>query len=137
MSVELNHLIVPAPDKAESARFLTDLLDLDPGKPWGPFVAVTVANGVTLDYQDSTSFAQGHYAFLVDDETFGRALERIRSQGVRHWADPFRRQPGRINHDDGGRGVYFEDPGGHNMEIITVPYGGTPAASTAPRSVPS
>jgi catechol 2,3-dioxygenase-like lactoylglutathione lyase family enzyme len=39
------------------------------------------------------------------------------------WADPGRTQRGAINHHDGGRGLYFEDPDGHLLEIITRPYG--------------
>ena len=31
---------------------------------------------------------------------------------------------GETNYDDGGRGVYFPDPDGHLLELITQPYGG-------------
>jgi hypothetical protein len=48
----------------------------------------------------------------------------IRARALQHWADPHGRHPGEINHHDGGRGVYFQDPSGHYLEIITRPYGG-------------
>jgi catechol 2,3-dioxygenase-like lactoylglutathione lyase family enzyme len=64
-----------------------------------------------------------HYAFLVGDDEFGAAFDRIRDQGLPYWAGPGRRQAGTINHRDGGRGLSFEDPDGHLLEIITRPYG--------------
>jgi catechol 2,3-dioxygenase-like lactoylglutathione lyase family enzyme len=127
MSVQLNHTIVAARDRLESATFLAEVLGLGEPKPFGPFLGVETANGVTLDViEDDGDIAPMHLAFLVSeaefDEIFGRILER----GLEHWADPFKAAPGRINTDDGGRGVYFEDPSGHFLEIITRPYGSGP-----------
>jgi hypothetical protein len=65
-----------------------------------------------------------HYAFLISEEEFDAAYAQIRQRGIEHYADPQRKQPDAINHNDGGRGVYFMDPAGHAMELITVPYGG-------------
>ncbi|WP_261568585.1 VOC family protein [Frankia gtarii] len=125
MSVRFNHTIVAARDRHESATFLSRLLSLPAPVPAGHFLAVQLADGVTLDYVNTgTEFSAQHYAFLVSDEVFDAAIERIRTQGVEHWADPAQHHPGEINTNDGGRGVYFQDPGGHFMEIITVPYGG-------------
>jgi catechol 2,3-dioxygenase-like lactoylglutathione lyase family enzyme len=64
-----------------------------------------------------------HYAFLISEPDFDAVLERIRGRGLDHWADPARRRPGQINRNDGGRGVYFSDPDGHFLEVITRPYG--------------
>lgn len=130
LSVEFNHTIVHSRDNRESARFFAELLDLEISGEWGPFVAVTLANGVTLDFATvpAESITPQHYAFLVSEEVFDAAYARIKERGIEHFADPFRRQPGAINHNDGGRGVYFMDPAGHAMELITVPYGGWPAA---------
>ena len=64
-----------------------------------------------------------HYAFLVDDPDFDDIFGRIKERDLPYWADPFRRYPGEINTNDGGRGVYWEDPNGHLLEIITRPYG--------------
>lgn len=119
MAVELNHTIVPAHDKHASAAFLAGLLDLDVGGEVGPFVQLPLGNGVTLDYMNSSDFSSHHYAFLVDDETFDLAHKRMAERGVETWADPDHNEPGTINTRWGGRGVYFPDPAGHNMEILT------------------
>jgi extradiol dioxygenase family protein len=124
MSVELNHTIVHAHDNHASARFLAHVLDLEVGPAWGPFVPVATQNGVTLDYATvpAESIVMQHYAFLVDDATFDAAFARLVEADVAYYADPHLRRPGEINHNHGGRGVYFLDPAGHGMEIITRPY---------------
>jgi catechol 2,3-dioxygenase-like lactoylglutathione lyase family enzyme len=109
-----------------AAKFLADILNLEAGPEWGHFVPVKTANGVTLDFDTREEFRPGHYAFLVGDAEFDAALVRIRAQGVRYYADPRRAKPGEINYLHGGRGVYFDDPNGHLMEIITHPYGDPP-----------
>ncbi|MEU6933891.1 VOC family protein [Streptomyces sp. NPDC046385] len=126
MSVELNHTIIHARDNRESAQFFVDLLGLEITSEWGPFVAVRLSNGVTLDFATipAEHIVMQHYAFLISDEEFDAAYARISERGIEHYADPHRQQPGAINHNDGGRGVYFMDPAGHAMELITVPYGG-------------
>ncbi|MEU3497020.1 VOC family protein [Kitasatospora cineracea] len=129
MSVELNHTIVHARDNRESAEFFADLLNLEITAEWGPFIAVALGNGVTLDFATvpADSITPQHYAFLVSEEEFDAAYARIGQRGIEHYADPRRQQPGTVNHNDGGRGVYFMDPAGHAMELITVPYGGWPS----------
>ncbi|MFJ1864627.1 VOC family protein [Streptomyces sp. NPDC088097] len=126
MSVQLNHTIVHSRDNRESAEFLAHILALEVGPEWGPFIPVSTSNGVTLDFATvpAGSITVQHYAFLVSEEEFDAAFEKIRSAGVRYFADPHAQHPGEINHNDGGRGVYFIDPAGHAMEIITRPYGG-------------
>ena len=124
MPVHLNHTIVSSRDKQESAAFMADVLGLGDLVPFGPFIGVETENGVTLDFSDADGdITPQHYAFLISetefDEIFGRILER----GLTYWADPGRRREGEINTHDGGRGVYFEDPSGHLLEIITRPYG--------------
>lgn len=126
MAVQLNHTIVWCRDKHRSAAFLTEVLGLRPATTFGPFRVVDLANGVSLDYydvDDAADIAPQHYAFLISEGDFDSVFERIRERGLDHWADPGRSQPGTINHNDGGRGVYFEDPDGHLLEIITRPYG--------------
>ncbi|GHF21613.1 chaP protein [Streptomyces spiralis] len=124
MAVELNHTIVAAHDKHTSAQFLADILGLEVRPEYGPFVPVEIQNGVTLDFLDTTeAVTPQHYAFLVSEDDFDSIFGRIRNAGLTYWADPFHHRPGEINHRDGGRGAYFEDPNGHNMEIITRPYG--------------
>ncbi|MEU8435945.1 VOC family protein [Streptomyces sp. NPDC029216] len=126
MSVQLNHTIIHSRDNRESAEFLAHVLGLEVGPEWGPFVPVVTGNGVTLDFATipAESITPQHYAFLISEEEFDSAFEKIREGGVEYFADPHRKHPGEINHNDGGRGVYFLDPAGHAMEIITRPYGG-------------
>ncbi|HEX3592162.1 MAG TPA: DUF4440 domain-containing protein [Pseudonocardiaceae bacterium] len=116
---ELNHTIVRASDKAASAAFLARILGLAMGEPAGPFVPVQLTNGVTLDFMDVGTVACQHYAFLIDEAEFDAAFARIREFGTEYWADPDRRRPGETNTMNGGRGVYFADPDGHNMELMT------------------
>jgi extradiol dioxygenase family protein len=100
MTIELNHTIVGATDKHASARFLAGILG-------------------TLDYMQQAQVAPQHYAFLVSDEEFDAGFARIREAGLAYFADPGFEQPGKINTRWGGRGVYFHDPDGHSMELLT------------------
>ncbi|WP_030624428.1 VOC family protein [Streptomyces sclerotialus] len=124
MAVELNHTIIHASDRKRSAEFLADILGLEVQPEFGPFLPVATDNGVTLDFaQDSGEITPQHYAFLVGEDEFTRGFNRIKELGLEYWADPHRKLPGEINTNDGGRGVYFADPDGHYMELITRPYG--------------
>ena len=126
MSVQLDHIIVPARDKRASAEFLARILGLEAGAQTGRFIPVTTGNGVTLDFMDSGDFRSHHCAFLVPDEEFDGIFARIKESGAAYHANPDGSGAGRINTRDGGRGVYFTDPAGHAMEVLTVPYGGRP-----------
>ena len=121
MTIELNHTIVPARDPEISAQFLAGVLGLPVDPPVAHFTPITLANGVTLDYDRAEAFEPHHYAFLVSDEDFDAAFARIRERGVTHYADPACRQEGQIYQGRGRRGTYFRDPDGHLMEILT-PY---------------
>ena len=124
MAIELNHTIVPARDAKASADFLAEMLDRPSPVRFGPFWTVQLDNGVTLDFQDSSeSMPIEHYAFLVSEAEFDAIFARIRARGLEYWADPRHAQPGQINRHDGGRGLYWNDPSGHYLEIITRPYG--------------
>ena len=121
---ELNHLIVWSKDKHASAKFLGDMLGVPVGAEWGPFIPVKTSNGVTIDFVDGEKEVRmQHYAFLVDDQEFDASFARIKNAGVAFFADHDKSGPGEINHHWGGRGVYFEDPNGHLLELITKPYG--------------
>jgi len=126
MPVQLNHTIVHAKDKVVSAHFLADILGLAKPRPFGPFMVVDTNNGVSLDFisaRDDEMIVE-HYAFLVSEAEFDEIFERIKERGLDYFADPARTVKGQINRHDGGRGVYWEDPNGHVLEIITRPYGG-------------
>jgi catechol 2,3-dioxygenase-like lactoylglutathione lyase family enzyme len=123
VSVHFNHLAIAAADKHRSATFLTSLLGLPDPTSWGPFVSVHLDDGVHLDYAEpGIEFPGQHYALLVSDEIFDHAVDWITADGIAYWAGPGH-TPGEINHNHGGRGVYFDDPSGHHFELITQPYG--------------
>jgi catechol 2,3-dioxygenase-like lactoylglutathione lyase family enzyme len=126
MAITFNHTIVAAKDRSESAGFFTELFGLPDAKEFGPFLAVPLAHEASLDYiqvGEGEEVHPQHYAFLVSEDEFTAIYGRIQSRGLQHWADPHGAHPGEINHNDGGRGVYFQDPAGHYLEIITRPYG--------------
>jgi catechol 2,3-dioxygenase-like lactoylglutathione lyase family enzyme len=93
--------------------------------PFGHFLVADLAHDASLDFvqHDGDEVLMQHYAFLVSEDEFTEIHGRIAARGVDHWADPQAKQPGRINHRDGGRGVYFRSPSGHLYEILTRPYG--------------
>jgi hypothetical protein len=125
MTVRLNHTIVHVSDKNRSSEELAEILGVAPPTTYGPFRVLELDNGVSLDFADDHGEPDGqHYAFLVDDDEFDAIRQRIVDRGLDFWADPFHRRPGEINTNDGGRGLYWADADGHNLEIITVPYGG-------------
>ena len=124
MSVELNHTIVRVRDKRESARFLAEILGLGDPAPFGPFLVVQAGNNVSLDFADDHGpVSPQHYAFLVSESDFDQIFGRIKDRRLSYWADPGKRRRGEVNANDGGRGLYWEDPSGHLLEIITRPYG--------------
>lgn len=138
MSISLNHTIVAARDRDASAAFLTEILGLPPARLLGHFAVVQVGD-TSLDYLATEgSIPPQHYAFLVSETAFDEIFGRIRARGLPYWADPSRRERGRINGWDDGRGVYFDDPNGHLLEIITRPYGagGTTASQPNPLIAP-
>ena len=130
MPAQLNHTIVAAHDPRESAEFLSQILGLPTPAPYGPFLVVEAANGVSLDFIEADGeIAPQHYAFLITEAEFDEIFARVTERGLTYWADPAARHDGEINHGDGGRGFYFEDPSGHFLEVLTRPYGSSSAAS--------
>ena len=127
MSVQLNHTIVWCRDKQESATFLREVLGLPPATRFGPMLVVHLNNSVSLDfYEKEGKISSQHYAFLINENDFDQIFARICSRGVDYWADPGKHRTGEINRNNSGRGVYFEDPDGHLLEILTRPYGSRP-----------
>jgi catechol 2,3-dioxygenase-like lactoylglutathione lyase family enzyme len=119
MTIELNHTIVPARDPKVSAQFLADVLGLPVDPPVSHFTPITLANQVTLDYDQHDEFEPHHYAFLLSAKEFDAAFARIRDGGIPYFADPACQQPGQVYGKRGNRGTYFRDPDGHLMEIMT------------------
>lgn len=139
MSIRLNHTIVAARDQDASAKYVTEMLGLPPPRRLGHFTAVQVGD-TSLDFMNvDHDITPQHYAFLVSELEFDEIFGRIRQRGQTYWSDPFRRHAGEINGWDDGRGVYFDDPNGHLLEIITRPYGsgGTTADRPHPLVAPT
>lgn len=124
MPVQLNHTIVWCRDKQRSATFLAEILGRPPPRRFLHFLIVDLDNDVSLDfYEIDETIRLQHYAFLIGEAEFDQVFERIKTRGLLYWADPARSRPGEINRYFGGRGLYFEDPDGHLLEVITRPYG--------------
>ena len=124
MTVELNHTIVHVRDRWAASREVGQVLGLPEATAYGPFAELRLDNGASLDFMDEEGEIHGqHYAFLVGEEDFDGVLDRLRDSGRQWWADPFRRRPQEVNTQDGGRGLYWEGPDGHWLEVITRPYG--------------
>ena len=125
MPAQLNHTIVWCLDKKRSSAFLVRILGCSPAVSFYHFMVVHLANNVSLDFMEKGGdIASQHYAFLIEASEFDATFARIRDEVISYWADPAQSRPGEINHNDGGRGVYFEDLDGHLLEVITRPYGG-------------
>ncbi len=123
MTIYLNHTIVSARDPNLSARFLSGILGLPAPETVEPFTIVQIGD-TSLDFFKTEGEIQSqHYAFLVNEAEFDSIFKRIKDRGLPHWADPYRRKENQINTWDGGRGVYWNDPDEHLLEIITRPYG--------------
>ena len=124
MVAQLNHTIVAARDKHESAAFLSEILGLPAPQPFGHFLVVPTGNDVSLDFADADGdIASQHYAFLITEDEFDEVFARVREREITYWPHPWKANEGTINHNDGGRGFYFEDPSGHYLEVLTRPYG--------------
>lgn len=124
MTIAFNHTIIAARNKGKSASFFTHLFGLPEATQWGPFAIVNLADGVFVQFAEPgmAEIQMQHYAFLVDDESFDAIYARIIESNLDHAGDPRWSTCNQINTNHGGRGVYFRDPAGHGMEVITRPY---------------
>ncbi len=119
MPITLNHTIVPARDKVASAEFFARIFSLTYEGTMGHFAPVKVNDTLTLDFDNSDEFESHHYAFHVSDEEFDAIFNRIQAEGLRYGSGPFESENMQINNRRGGRGVYFKDPDGHMLELLT------------------
>ncbi|HKS90742.1 MAG TPA: VOC family protein [Tepidiformaceae bacterium] len=119
MAITLNHTIVPAHDKHASADFFARVMGLAVESAAGHFVPVKITDSLTFDFDNSDAFESHHYAFRVGDDEFEEILARVQSAGVAYFADPGHRRAGEFNSYNNGRGFYFSDPNGHNLEVGT------------------
>ncbi len=123
MAIELNHTIVPSHDKVASARFYQEMFGFEYNGAMGHFEPVRITNqALTLDFDNRESFERHHYAFKVSEEEFDTIFARIEGREIIYGSGPFTPEDGEINHWNGGRGVYFRDPSGHLLELLTRDY---------------
>lgn len=122
MEITLNHTIVPSHDNVESARFYARIFGFKFVKEWGHFAVVKVNSTLTLDFQNNENFSTIHLAFKVSDQQFDAILERIRTDNIKYGSAPNSLENGKTNNNDGGHGVYFRDPDGHVLELLTRDY---------------
>lgn len=121
MTIVLNHTIVPTSDKQAAATFFAELLGLSVSAPNGPFAPVAVNDDLILDFDDRGHVEPGHYAFLVDNNTFDAVLHRLSKwPAVDYGSGPENGWDREINRLAGGRGVYVRDPDGHSYELFTT-----------------
>ena len=119
MAIILNHTIVPARDKEVSARFFADIFGLKYEGPAGHFAPVQVNDTLTFDFDTHTSFGTLHYAFHVSDEEFDAILKRVEQASIPFGSEPWNLENRQLNSWNSGRGVYFRDPNGHILELMT------------------
>jgi extradiol dioxygenase family protein len=123
MKVEFNHTLIHCKNKVESANFVSELLGLPSPIPFHIFLVVQLTNGASLDFiETSEEFGPQHYAFLVGEHEFDQIYKKIKTRNIPYWADPAKKISNQINTHFGGRGLYFEEPSGNFLEIITRPY---------------
>lgn len=124
MTIELDHVIVSARDQVQSARQLAELL----GVSWsertlGPFSAVYVNSGLTLDFiQTEESFPIEHFCFRVSELEFDQILGRLQRAGIPYRSEVRGPVDHKVNTAYGGRMLYWNEPEGHQWEMLTVSY---------------
>ena len=120
VTIELDHTIVPSGDKEAAARFFSRIFGLNYNGTVSHFAPVRVNGNLTLDFDEASDFEPHHYAFKVSEAEFDAIFGRIKADGVIYGSGPGAFEDMQINHRGGGRGVYFCDPDGHILEILTV-----------------
>jgi catechol 2,3-dioxygenase-like lactoylglutathione lyase family enzyme len=120
MTIMLNHTIVPARDKVAAAKFFADIFGLKRGRT-DHFSPVRINKTTTLLFDDDKKFDSHHYAFHVSNREFDAILCRIKKAKIVFGSAPWNLEDGKLNDWNGGRGVYFQDPNGHVLELMTVP----------------
>ncbi len=122
MTITLNHTIVPAHNKVESAQFFSRIFGFAYIGEFSHFIVVKVNDALSLDFDTREKYDSQHYAFKVSEQEFDQIFERLKAENIKYGSGPFEPENMAINHNDGGRGVYFRDPGGHLLEMLTIDY---------------
>ncbi|MEH6534635.1 MAG: VOC family protein [Photobacterium frigidiphilum] len=122
MEITLNHTIVSSHDNISSAKYYERIFGFEFIQEWGIFAVVKVNQTFTLDFMNESDFSSQHYAFKVSDKQFDEIFDRVKNESIAFGSGPLTFDDGKINNNDGGRGVYFKDPNGHLLEILTTDY---------------
>lgn len=122
MAITLNHTIVPSHDKAEAAKFYSRIFGFDYQGEFSHFLVVKVNDTLSLDFDNREKFEPHHYAFKVTETEFDEIFKRMKDENVKYGSGPMEPENMNINHNYGGRGVYFRDPDGHLLEMLTADY---------------
>ena len=122
MAITLNHTIVPCFNKDESARFYCTIFGFEYIGEFSRFIVIRVNDTLSLDFDNREKFDINHYAFKVSEQEFYLIFNRIKAENIRYGSGPSEADSMSINHNYGGCGVYFRDPNGHLLEILTVDY---------------
>lgn len=122
MEITLNHTIIPSHNHVETAKFYARVFGFDFLKEWGCFAVVKVNSSLTLDFMQKKTFSSLHFAFKVSEQQFDEILGRIITEKIIYGSSPSLLDNGKINNNDGGRGLYFRDANGHVLEMLTKDY---------------
>ena len=122
MPFHLDHTIVPARDKEASARWFARIMGLEYKGTWGHFAPVKVDEHLSMDFDDREEIPSLHFAFITSDQEFDTIFQRVKDEGITYGSGPRSLDDMQINHKHQGRGVYFRDPNGHVLEVITHTY---------------
>ena len=122
MAITLNHTIVPCLNKEESAQFYSRIFGFEYVGAFSHFIVVRVNDTLCLDFDNRERFDTNHYAFKVSEQEFDEIFARLKTEAIKYGSGPMTSEDMEINHNYGGRGVYFRDPNGHLLEILTVDY---------------
>ena len=129
MSIQLDHFIVPCKNQLASAQQLAELL----GVPWeasalGGFSPVYLNDGLTLDFQQTGEpYPVAHYCFRVGQAEFDAILARLQAAAIDYRSSVSGPVDRKSNKDYGGDMVYWNEPDGHQWEMLTVSYARKPS----------
>jgi len=122
MAITLNHTIVPCFNNVESAKTYCRLFGFEYIGEFSRFIVVRVNDTLCLDFDSREKFESNHYAFKVSEHEFDQIFERLQSENIIYGSGPSEADDMEINHNYGGRGVYFRDQNGHLLEMLTADY---------------
>lgn len=122
MSITLDHMVLASSDQEAAADRFASIMDLKVGEREGvdgKFVSVRVNDTLRLFFVASDNIMSQHVAFVVDDSSLFRILDRLRQRGMPFGSRPHEPENGRTDHPLAPRGLFWADPDGHLFEVMT------------------